>query len=72
MVLCERQAGCVVTLPAGGVVDTRHELSDYDFDAWQGGRCNNLSELDECLLDCLSKAGTVAIGEACYERCLIR
>lgn len=54
------------------VVDTRHELSDYDFDAWQGDRCNNLSELDECLLDCLSKAGTVAIGEACYERCLIR
>ena len=40
--------------------------SDYDFDVWQGSRCNNLSALDECILDCLSRAGTVSIGEACY------
>ena len=56
----------------GRVVDARHELSDYDFDAWQGDRCKNLSELDECLLDCLSDAGTVAMGEGCYERCVMR
>ena len=52
------------------VVDARHELSDYDFDIWQGSRCDNLSRLDECLLDCLSDAGTVAIGEACYANCV--
>lgn len=56
----------------GRVVDARHELSDYDFDAWQGSRCDNLSELDACLLDCLSEAGTIAIGEACYSDCVLR
>lgn len=55
----------------GRVVDTRHELSDYDFDVWQGSRCNNLSALDECILDCLSQAGTVSIGEACYTGCVL-
>ncbi len=59
MMLCDR------------VVDARHEISDYDFDAWQGRRCDNLSELDECLLDCLSQAGTVSMGEACYEDCVL-
>ena len=52
------------------IVDARHELSDYDFDIWQGSRCDNLSRLDECLLDCLADAGTVAIGEACFENCV--
>ena len=56
----------------GRVVDTRHELSDYDFDAWQGSRCDHLSELDECLLDCLSEAGTVSMGEACYSDCVLK
>ena len=55
----------------GRVIDARHEMSDYDFDAWQGDRCENLSALDECLLDCLSEAGTLAIGEACFERCVM-
>ncbi|MEM9174941.1 MAG: hypothetical protein AAGC67_06880 [Myxococcota bacterium] len=55
----------------GRVVDQRHELSDYDFDAYQGSRCDNLSALDECLLDCLSVAGTVAMGEACYADCVL-
>ena len=27
--------------------------------------------LDECLLDCLSQAGTVSMGEACYEDCVL-
>lgn len=56
----------------GRVVDARHELSDYDFDLYQGSRCDNLSALDECILDCLSQAGTVSIGKACYEGCVLR
>jgi hypothetical protein len=56
----------------GRVVDTRHEMSGYDFDEWQGDRCGALSELDECLLDCLSRAGTLEIGEACYSDCVMR
>ena len=56
----------------GRVVDMRHELSDYDFDQWQGDRCDSLSRLDECLLDCLSSAGTLEIGEACYSDCVMR
>lgn len=54
----------------GRVVDTRHEVSDYDFDEWQGDRCENLSRLDECLLDCLSRAGTLEIGKACFPDCV--
>ena len=56
----------------GRVVDARHELSDYDFDEYQGARCDNLSELDECLLDCLSEAGTLEIGKGCYSKCVLR
>jgi hypothetical protein len=56
----------------GRVVDTRHQISGYDYDLWQGGRCNDLSELDECLLDCLSRAGTIPMGEACYADCVQR
>jgi hypothetical protein len=52
------------------VVDTRHMISGYDFDEWQGSRCNQLSELDECLLDCLSRAGTLEMGARCYSQCL--
>lgn len=58
MMLCDR------------VVDTRHMVSGYDFDEWQGSRCDNLSILDECLLDCLSEAGTIEIGAQCYSRCV--
>lgn len=56
----------------GRVVDTRHEISEYDFDVWQGSRCKHLSELEECLLDCLSDAGTIEIGHACYSDCVLR
>lgn len=52
------------------VVDTRHIVSGYDFDEWQGQRCESLSKLDECLLDCLSQAGTIDIGAACYSICV--
>ena len=52
------------------VVDTRHEMSGYDYDVWKGGRCNNLSGLEECMLDCLARAGTLRIGEACYADCV--
>lgn len=56
----------------GRVVDERHQISDYDFDVWQGSRCDNLSELEECLLDCLARAGTIPIGRACYSDCVMR
>ncbi len=56
----------------GRVVDTRHKISGYDFDEWQGSRCDDLSRLDECLLDCLSRAGTIEIGAACYSDCVAR
>jgi len=54
------------------VVDTRHEQSGYDYDEWKGDRCKNLSRLDECLLDCLSRAGTLEIGEACFSDCVMQ
>ena len=56
----------------GRVVDTRHQISGYDFDLWQGERCDDLSKLDECLLDCLSRAGTIPMGAACYSDCVNR
>ncbi len=52
------------------VVDTRHELSGYDYDVWKGNRCNNLSDLEECMLDCLARAGTLRMGESCYPDCV--
>ncbi len=54
----------------GYVVDTRHKVSGYDFDDWQGPRCESLSKLDECLLECLSRAGTLEIGAACFSNCV--
>ena len=54
----------------GRVVDRRHEISGYDYGLWQGDRCESLSRLDECLLDCLADAGTIPIGAACYSRCV--
>ena len=53
----------------GRVIDTRHELSGYDLERWRTGDCEQLSRLEECLLDCLSAAGTLTIGEACYSDC---
>ena len=56
----------------GFQVDVRHEASGYDFDEWQGSRCERLSELDRCLLSCLADAGTVAIGARCFDDCVAR
>jgi hypothetical protein len=54
----------------GHIVDTRHMVSGYNFDEWQGRRCELLSNLDICLLECLSEAGTVEIGAACFSNCV--
>ena len=54
----------------GRVVDTRHMVSGYDFDEWQGSRCDSLSKLDGCLLDCLSRARTIETGAGCYSLCV--
>jgi hypothetical protein len=54
----------------GYQVDMRHVGGGYDLQKWEGERCDSLSELDGCLLDCLSKAGTIEIGAACYSDCL--
>lgn len=56
----------------GRVIDTRHEVSGYDLEAWLGRRCDDLGSFDECLLDCLARAGTIEIGAACYSDCVER
>lgn len=54
----------------GYEIDVRHEIGGYDLDQWQGERCDDLSELDHCILSCLADAGTIEIGAACYRDCL--
>lgn len=54
----------------GYQVDMRHVGGGYDLDRWKGAHCNFLSELDHCVLKCLSKAGTVEIGAACFSDCV--
>jgi hypothetical protein len=54
----------------GYAVDMRHAAGGYDLDEWSGERCRSLSALDRCILSCLSEAGTVEIGAACYSDCL--
>ncbi len=56
----------------GYQVDMRHEAAGYDLDEWKGERCDRLSELDRCLLSCLSRARTIEIGAACYEDCVVK
>lgn len=56
----------------GYAVDLRHEISGYDFDQWQGERCDDLSDLDRCILECLADAGTIEIGADCYPDCLAK
>jgi len=53
----------------GYQVDVRHVGGGYDLGRWRGRRCESLSHLDECMLQCLSVAGTVEIGAACYADC---
>ncbi len=54
----------------GYEVDMRHAGGGYDLEQWRGRRCGSLSELDHCVLKCLSDAGTVEIGAACYSDCI--
>jgi hypothetical protein len=54
----------------GYEVDSRLSLAGYDLEEWSGERCESLSELDICLLECLSRAGTVEIASSCYESCV--
>ena len=54
----------------GYTVDYRHFGGGYDLDRWQGTRCETLSKLDRCILQCLSDAGTVKIGADCYASCI--
>ncbi len=54
----------------GYVVDERHEVSGYEYNTWTGSRCEEMSDLDECMLECLSRAGTIQIGAACYPDCV--
>jgi hypothetical protein len=54
----------------GYQVDIRHAAAGYDLDAWTGSRCESLSELDRCILACLSAAGTIEIATACYSDCV--
>jgi len=54
----------------GYKVDMRHAGGGYDLEQWKGGRCDSLSELDHCVLRCLSSAGTIEIGAACFSDCV--
>jgi hypothetical protein len=53
----------------GYAVDSRHVAGGYDLGQWRDRRCESLSDLDRCMLGCLSVAGTVEIGAACYSDC---
>lgn len=55
----------------GYKVDMRHVGGGYDLGRWRGTRCDALSELDHCVLKCLSVAGTIEIGAACFSDCVI-
>ena len=56
----------------GYLVDMRHSGGGYDLGRWNGPRCDVLSELDHCVLKCLSVAGTVEIGAACFSDCAVQ
>ena len=56
----------------GYSIDTRFGLAGYDLDKWTGDRCDDLSELDRCVLGCLAEAGAVEIAADCYQECLAR
>ena len=54
----------------GYSVDIRHQAGGYDLEQWKGERCQSLSDLDRCILSCLSEAGTIEIGADCYTDCI--
>jgi hypothetical protein len=56
----------------GYSVDARFGLAGYDLDEWRGDRCEDLSELDRCVLSCLADAGAIEIAQHCYPKCVAR
>ena len=54
----------------GYQVDARFGLAGYDLDEWEGSRCEDLSELDRCVLECLSQSGAIEIAQGCFTRCV--
>lgn len=56
----------------GYQVEARFSLAGYDLSEWKGERCESLSELDHCILSCLSKAGAVEVAAGCYTECVKR
>lgn len=54
----------------GYEVDHRHSLAGYDLDEWRGERCERLSALDRCLLECLSNAEVVEVAKGCFSQCV--
>lgn len=56
----------------GYQIDSRFGLAGYDLDEWKGSRCEELSELDRCVLECLADAGTVEIAATCFPQCVQR
>ena len=55
----------------GYEVDSRYSLAGYDLDQYRGSRCESLSELDHCILGCLSTAGTIESAGGCYDGCVM-
>lgn len=56
----------------GYSIDTRFALAGYDLDEWRGDRCDELSDLDRCVLACLAAAEAVEIAEDCFSDCVSR
>ena len=54
----------------GYSIDTRFGLAGYDLDEWTGDRCEELSDLDRCVLSCLSEAEAVEIAADCFPDCV--
>lgn len=54
----------------GYEVDSRFAMAGYELADWQDDRCQRMSDLDHCVLGCLSRAGTVEIAASCYEDCV--
>jgi hypothetical protein len=56
----------------GYAIDARFGLAGYDLDQWKGDRCDELSDLDRCVLACLAEAEAVEIATDCYSGCINR
>ena len=56
----------------GYSVDARFNLAGYDLGNWKGDRCEELSQLDRCVLSCLANAGAIEIARGCYPGCVKR